>query len=566
MFVTDMIIGVCVLCTLLNDSHLDKVWTVITCFLLMVAVLPRSNEKFDLKITWDMVWLFGIKEDATYYSHLYTRGSSICFIVSASLSGIQTVCSLFTHKKRHLFTLITLSMITITLFQIELFNIVILGELKSKDIMLAIRFISCIYTIMLAFDVDRRLFVILPLIHFKLLLYDDLSLLHFVGAFILWKYFNSEDLLPLSYYKDIDLSNCILPKLKYLMNLLGIYSVIVALCLFVNMHEVFLKLGVGMFCIVLVTVMCSSFLGTLSFIFLSAIFFYVNIHIIMYFLLGRNYDVLPEDCFGPFITLSLICFHSFGENYVTHGIAICLGLYLAVIEFLYVIHTKCEPTLLELGASGRPIIYSFKVIFIFLALLTLPVYAIYKFIGLDVVQNTDIFLKLMVIGNWLTISIEALGSLLVFALLIYDSYRSEPLDMLEDYMYYIRMMTGMCLVGAGMYACFFVLRNIFTLQWKWVNLVILCLNTFVTYQRMTERFGEYKRRKAAVRRLALLADATKEQLESFEDVCAICLRGMTSAKVTPCRHLFHSSCLKKWTYVRETCPLCNKTLDNTQNF
>lgn len=35
---------------------------------------------------------------------------------------------------------------------------------------------------------------------------------------------------------------------------------------------------------------------------------------------------------------------------------------------------------------------------------------------------------------------------------------------------------------------------------------------------------------------------------------------MKSAVITPCGHFFHASCLKKWLYVQETCPLCHSQL------
>ncbi len=35
---------------------------------------------------------------------------------------------------------------------------------------------------------------------------------------------------------------------------------------------------------------------------------------------------------------------------------------------------------------------------------------------------------------------------------------------------------------------------------------------------------------------------------------------MTAAVITPCSHLFHAGCLKKWLYVQETCPLCHNQL------
>jgi len=35
---------------------------------------------------------------------------------------------------------------------------------------------------------------------------------------------------------------------------------------------------------------------------------------------------------------------------------------------------------------------------------------------------------------------------------------------------------------------------------------------------------------------------------------------MSEARLTPCRHFFHSGCLKKWLYVQQTCPMCHHDL------
>lgn len=37
---------------------------------------------------------------------------------------------------------------------------------------------------------------------------------------------------------------------------------------------------------------------------------------------------------------------------------------------------------------------------------------------------------------------------------------------------------------------------------------------------------------------------------------------MKCAVITPCSHFFHATCLKKWLYVQETCPLCHGQLKN----
>lgn len=38
------------------------------------------------------------------------------------------------------------------------------------------------------------------------------------------------------------------------------------------------------------------------------------------------------------------------------------------------------------------------------------------------------------------------------------------------------------------------------------------------------------------------------------------VQDMKSAVITPCGHFFHASCLKKWLYVQESCPLCHGPL------
>lgn len=35
---------------------------------------------------------------------------------------------------------------------------------------------------------------------------------------------------------------------------------------------------------------------------------------------------------------------------------------------------------------------------------------------------------------------------------------------------------------------------------------------------------------------------------------------MDSARVTPCGHLFHGVCLRKWLFVRRSCPMCHREL------
>lgn len=51
----------------------------------------------------------------------------------------------------------------------------------------------------------------------------------------------------------------------------------------------------------------------------------------------------------------------------------------------------------------------------------------------------------------------------------------------------------------------------------------------------------------------------------FKDDCAICyesLKGSNEDKIykTPCTHIFHAECLKKWVRSKLECPLCRAKL------
>ena len=46
------------------------------------------------------------------------------------------------------------------------------------------------------------------------------------------------------------------------------------------------------------------------------------------------------------------------------------------------------------------------------------------------------------------------------------------------------------------------------------------------------------------RRLSVLEEASREELEEHNDVCSICYQDMAAAKKTICGHFFHAACLK----------------------
>lgn len=51
--------------------------------------------------------------------------------------------------------------------------------------------------------------------------------------------------------------------------------------------------------------------------------------------------------------------------------------------------------------------------------------------------------------------------------------------------------------------------------------------------------------------------ATQQDIQEYDDVCAVCLSNMTHARVTPCKHIFHGKCLKDCLQKKAQCPMCN---------
>ncbi len=68
---------------------------------------------------------------------------------------------------------------------------------------------------------------------------------------------------------------------------------------------------------------------------------------------------------------------------------------------------------------------------------------------------------------------------------------------------------------------------------------------------------------AAFREWSLLAQfdkASTQELQHLDDICAICLCRMTTARKTACKHFFHGHCLIQCAKEKHTCPICNKRL------
>ena len=201
---------------------------------------------------------------------------------------------------------------------------------------------------------------------------------------------------------------------------------------------------------------------------------------------------------------------------------------------------------------------SISVIVIHTLFIVFPVVVIDLLVNVYSMADLSIFLTT---SNFVIVIGQAFASLFLFLLYKYDSMRDEIWEHFDDVTFYIRLgcdvlkiLINSFTVCFGVYTIFFgsysfhgILR-LYGLCHVHIYLVILQLKAILYQRRQVVQFT------------ANLPDASKEEIKNNNDVCSICLQDMKSAKITPCNHLYHEMCLRKWLNTKTDCPICNEKI------
>lgn len=227
----------------------------------------------------------------------------------------------------------------------------------------------------------------------------------------------------------------------------------------------------------------------------------------------------------------------------------------SLIESMYEI---VDPVLLGLSASHNKNIFKHvRAIALCTFLWMFPLFMAYwicQYFDLD-------FWLLVIISSCLLTSVQVIGSLVIYALFMYDAMRSEPWEVLDDVIYYTRSTVRVLEFVVAVFVVCYGLKETLLGEWSWINSSILIIHCyFNVWQRLQSGWKSFLLRREAVKKLLSLPIATAEQLESYNDVCSICYQTMTSARITYCGHYFHAFCLRKWLYVKDVCPMCHKKI------
>lgn len=157
-------------------------------------------------------------------------------------------------------------------------------------------------------------------------------------------------------------------------------------------------------------------------------------------------------------------------------------------------------------------------------------------------------------------SIQVVVSLTVYALFMVDGFSNVLWEKLDDYVYYVRstgniieFLFGVIMFGNGAYTMMFE-------SGSKIRACMMCLHAYFNiYLQAKNGWKTFINRRTAVKKINSLPEVRGDQLRDIEDVCAICYQEfVSSARITPCHHYFHTLCLRKWLYIQDTCPMCHQ--------
>ncbi|XP_060781641.1 RING finger protein 145 isoform X1 [Neoarius graeffei] len=214
-----------------------------------------------------------------------------------------------------------------------------------------------------------------------------------------------------------------------------------------------------------------------------------------------------------------------------------------------------EPVVLGLGASRNRCMWKHvRGLSMCVFLLLFPGFMAFK---ISQFFHMDFWLLILVSSCMLT-SLQVTGTLLIYCLFMLEVWRGAALPSLDEVVYYVNAVcralefaVALCVVAYGAWESLWG-------EWSWIGASVIIIHSYCNvWLRARAGWKSFLLRQEAARKINSLPRASAEQLQEHGDVCAICFQDMTSAVITYCGHFFHGSCLRKWLYVQETCPMCH---------
>lgn len=247
-------------------------------------------------------------------------------------------------------------------------------------------------------------------------------------------------------------------------------------------------------------------------------------------------------------------------------IRLCRNFCLLFTALLHFLHNIVNPMLMSLSASRNPSTHRHvRALGVCAFLIIFPISLLVYLWS----QHSISTWLLAVSAFSVEVIVKVVVSLMIYSLFLIDANRSTFWEQLDDYVYYIRAFGNTIEFCFGIFLFFNGAWILLFESGGAIRAVMMCIHAYFNiWCEARAGWSVFMKRRTAVNKINSLREASVEQLQRLDDVCAICYQEMHSAKITRCNHFFHGMCLRKWLYVQDRCPLCHDILykiDNKDN-
>jgi len=237
---------------------------------------------------------------------------------------------------------------------------------------------------------------------------------------------------------------------------------------------------------------------------------------------------------------------------------LCKNSCLLLTAILHFIHSLVDPYLISLANSTNNSNKHFRTLSVCTFLFVFPCILLY------------VLWSRYTMGTWLlavtVFCIEAvvkvIVTVLIYGLTIWDVYYQQGLwESFDDWIFYIKSFGN---VIQFLFAVFLFCNGGWVLLFESASAFRAFMMVIHAYYNIwmeaKNGWSTFWKRRTATSKVESLLDATPEQIDKHDDVCAICYQSMTKAKLTRCNHMFHNCCLTRWLHKQDTCPMCLEPL------
>uniref|UniRef100_H2YTI1 RING-type domain-containing protein n=1 Tax=Ciona savignyi TaxID=51511 RepID=H2YTI1_CIOSA len=237
---------------------------------------------------------------------------------------------------------------------------------------------------------------------------------------------------------------------------------------------------------------------------------------------------------------------------------------LLIAAVLHYMHDLVHPVLINLSAQVNISVKKhIKPLLVALVLLILPLC-----FSIWLVKTTPISTWLIAVTAFsIELIVKVVSTLMLYMLFAADArIDHKPWPHLDDWVFYVQatghtieFICGCVMFVNGAYVLIFesgsALRAFMMSMHAYVNI----------YKSAKEGLKTLYNRQTVNTRIAKLTQASPDILmDHTDDVCSICYQEFSNefgdVRITNCEHLFHSTCLRKWLYIQDACPMCHQNI------